>query len=685
MVFKRLLPLPACPPEHPERPGRSGRPALSDAAGASQAGEPADAEPDEGDALVGVALSADRMALAVSCHTPARGRGRPVDGPALRRAARRAGVSAELDLRAVERAVELLASGGDPRGVVLARGVKPVAARDAMLEALVDLGRPVTPGMAFARLHPAREARPGRDLTGAPLAPPEAPAPLDLAPGPGAGCRLGADGVLVAEVAGMVRVADGAVRVAPLLEISEDRLRVEATLHGFDAAGARMTLSRVEQELERLGVVQGIDLDAATRALEDAWATGRAVPGVVLASGRAPRHGENERLEMLLEGRNALGRLDSQGRLDYRERGFSPVVEAGQEIARLHPPTPGEPGVDVFGAEVPARHGRPLGLRLGRGVEPDPGDGALLRATLTGVVLHLRNLLEISDLLVIPGNVDLATGHVRVRQGSVHVRGGVGSGFAVQAPHSVLVDGTVEDAAISCGGDLVVRGGIAMSGEGPAPGAEGPGLVVGGSVRALFAQNARITAGGDVLVARYIAHSNVHAGFMVRAGGMVRLADTGGRIMGGTVVAGRGIEAGEAGSVMGVATVLVLSQDAPEAKPLVDEKRALKRRLAQIDAGLAKLTPERIAALTPARRRTLDQAVEMRQALRARVDALGRALAELARTLIETVEAARITVRGTVHPGVVIKMGGAALRLEEPMQGVAFTWSRRTRSIKVLR
>lgn len=663
MVLKRFFALPPCPPE---------------------AG---DADGPDRDALVGLALSADRMTLAVGCHTPARGRGHAVDETALRQAARRAGVEAGLDPEAVRRVLALLASGGDPRKVVLARGREPVAAADATLTPLLDLTRPVPVGAVFARLQPARQALPGRDLTGTPVPPAQADPPHDLLLDREAGCRREPDGRLTALTTGMVRVADGQVRVAPLFVVADDRLTVTGTLHGFDAQGQRFILSRVEQELERLGVSFGIDLDAAARALEEAWATGRAAPDVVLARGRAPRHGEDERLEMLVEEKNALGKLDSQGRLDYRERGFSPVVEAGEEIARLHPSTPGEAGMDVFGQELPARHGRPLGLRLGRGVEAAPDDDALLRATATGVVLHLRNVIEISDLLVVPGNVDLSTGNVRVRQGSVRVRGGVGSGFAVQAPHSVLVDGTVEDAAIECGGDLVVGGGIAMSGEARdgARSEDGPGIRAGGSVRALFAQNARVTAGGDVLVVRYIAHSDVHAGFMVRAGGSVRVTGGSGRIMGGTVVAGRGIETSEAGSPMGVATVLVLSQEVPEAKPLVDEKRALKRRIAQIDTGLAKLTPERIAALTPARRKTLDQAIELRRALAARVAKVGQALAELARTLMESVEAARITVRGTAHPGVVIKMGGTALRLEEPLRDVAFTWSRRTRSIKVLR
>lgn len=663
MVFKRSPALPPCPPD-PEHPGGPDR-----------------------DAVVGLRLSDDRMTLAVECHSPARGQGRPLDAAALRRAVRQTGVTAEADPEAVDRVVALLAAGGDPRAVPLARGRAPEAARAAVFEPLVDLTRPVAPGMAFARLHPAREARPGRDLLGAAVPPPGEDPPGDLVLPRDAGCRRETDGTLTATVAGTVRTDEGQVRVEPLLAVSADRLAVTGTLHGFDAAGQRITLSRVEEELARLEVVQGVDLGTIARALEEAWATGRPVAGVTLALGRAPKHGTDEALELLVAEKSALGQVDEQGRMDHRERGFSPVVEAGHDIARIHPPTPGEPGVDVFGTVVPARQGRPLGLRLGRGVEPVPDDDALLRATATGVVLRLRNHLEISDLLVVPGNVDLSTGHVRVREGSVHVRGGVGAGFAVYAPHSVLVDGAVEDAAIDCGGDVVVGGGIAMSGEAPGARAaqEGPGIRAGGSVRALFAQNAGITAGGDVTVARYIAHSTVHAGFMVRAGGLVRITSPGGRIMGGTVVAGRGIETDEAGSTLGVATVLALSQDVPEARPLVEEKRILKRRLAHLDAGLARLTPEQLAALTPARRETLDHVLAVRRELSARVAEVGKALAELARMLMETVDAARITVRGTAHPGVVIKMGGAALRLEEPMQGVAFTWSRRTKGIKVLR
>jgi hypothetical protein len=80
----------------------------------------------------------------------------------------------------------------------------------------------------------------------------------------------------------------------------------------------------------------------------------------------------------------------------------------------------------------------------------------------------------------------------------------------------------------------------------------------------------------------------------------------------------------------------------PRPGPLVEEKRALKRRLAHIDAGLARLTPEQLAALTPARRETLDHVLAVRRELSARVAEVGKALAELARMLMETVDAARI-------------------------------------------
>lgn len=634
------------------------------------------AEAPDADAEVRLGASSDRMRLGVVCYTPARGSGRRLDADMLRQAARASGVTAPLLPEALEQAVALLLSGGDAREVVLARGVRPVPARDAALEPLLDLSRPVFPDMAFARLQPARRPETGRDLAGNPAPPADARAPRELALPPDAGCTLGEDGVLTATVWGLAGVADDAVRVTPLAVPAPDRLAVTGTLYGRDAAGAEITVGRVAAELRRLGVVpEGVDEGMILASLEGAWDSGQPVPGVVMARGRPPANGEDARLELLVVERATVGATDDQDRVDYRNRGYNPVVEAGQDVARLHPATAGKPGVDVFGQEIAARPGRPLAVKAGKNVEALE-EGFLFRAQIAGVVLAVRGLVEVSDLLVVPGDVDLSTGNMRVQKGSVEVRGAVRSGSVVEAPDSILVAGAVEDADIVAGADVTVRGGILMSGEGEHV------IRAGGSVRAAFAQNARIVAGADVLLGRYLARSDVQAGFRVRAGGWVRITDAKSRIMGGTVVAGQGIEAYEVGTGIGVETVLVLTQESEETRALIIEKRELKQLVDRVGTIFTSLSPEKAAALPPEQLAKLKEMLARREQAVVRLREIGQSLAAMAQEALSRMVSARIIVRGVAHPGVTIKMGGLSLRLEEPVHFSQFLWDRENRAIR---
>lgn len=667
--------------------------------------EPVSDDPNA-DAVVRLGASSDRMRLGVVCYTPASGHGAPVDVDMLVQAARKAGVATPIDPDAAQRAVEMLLAGKDARLVVIARGVPAVAPQDARLEPYLDLTLPVFPDMVFAKLHALRRAEAGSDLAGNELPPPAGDEPKDIVLGSEPGCTRGWDGTLTASLYGMVRLAEGELMVKPLVKVAKNRLAVAGTLYPKDATGEIITVRRLEDELERQGVVLGIRLEEIQAALERAQETGRPVKNVVLARGRKPVDGTDAQQEILYEEQAAHGVVDEHDRMDFRERGFIPVVGVGQDLVRLSPATSGEPGMDVFGKELPASKGKPLSLKAGKNVEVIEGgrdqEGAqdegleaagaeaseqapqgesgepgakLFRSQSEGVVVLARGRIEVSDLVVIPGDVDLESGNVRLMRGSVRIQGAVRSGFAVEAPGSVYVDNAVEDASIVAGGDVSVRGGIVMAGDSESE------VRAEGNVSAYFAQNARILAGGNVEIARYIARSDVQAGFKVRAEGHVRVTEPRGRIMGGTVVSGRGIEAYEVGSYVGVATTLVLTREDDKALKLIQEKRVLRRQVKQISKYFSEITPDKIAGLAADKRARIKKILERGEKARARLRAIAAELAELARCAMDCMEKSQIVIKGTVNPGVVIKMGGKSLHVENPLPGARFFWDPSNRAI----
>jgi len=459
------------------------------------------------------------------------------------------------------------------------------------------------------------------------------------------------------------------------VRVSADKLQATATLHHKDALGAEITPEGLVVALAAQGISCGIQLDRIVAALAQARDTRKPVEGVLLAQGQAPVHGENGRLEVLCGDHSCAEPPDENARIDYRDRGLFPVAEQGATIARLHPPTKGVAGRDIYGIVVPARDGAPLRLVTGKNVEPQEG-GTSFRARMAGVVLTGKGTLDVSELLTVPGDVDYGTGNIELTQGSLRLGGNVRTGFTVKVPGQVLVEGMVESARVIAGGDVIVRGGIFMSGD------EAAYVEAGGSVTAAFTHNAMIQAGGDVTIALSMVGSKSNKGSRVTSGGFVRVSDPKGRIMGGTVVCANGIEVFDAGSDRGMVTTLALSHETPEISALVKELRELKEMKARAmfvvgegDGAMA------LARLSDERRAEAEDLLARRDSIEARIKQIQRSLAELAQEHLERVASARIIVRGTAYQGVAIKMGGRSLYVERPLEHCVFSWDVQNKDI----
>jgi uncharacterized protein (DUF342 family) len=618
----------------------------------------------------------DRMQVGVTGYVPAKGRGRPLSLELLRHALAAAGVTAPLDEANAAEVVRLLLAGQDARSITIARGVRPQSAQDARFESYCTAQGPVFPGQAFGRLHPAVEPRPGRDVAGNVVPPEDAHPPREISVS--GEVDRDKDGVLTARIAGLVRLGEGRLAFEPLIRISPDKLQAMATLFPRAALGGAVTPEGMVQALSGQGVTFGIQLEDIVKGLAHAAAAHAPVEGVIVARGLAPVHGQNGWLEVLCDEHGcakATVEENENQRLDYRDRGQFPVARKGEDIARLQPPTKGVPGRDIFGREAPARDGAALRVQAGKSVEAVE-EGTLFRARIDGVVLSGKASLDVSELLAIPGDVDYGTGNLLLSQGSVRVGGTVRSGFTVEAPGKILVEGMVESARVIAGGDVLVRGGIFMSGD------EAAFVQAGGAVTANYTHNAQVQAGGDVTVTLAIVGSKVNKGSRITSGGSVRVTDPKGRIMGGTIVCARVLEVFDAGSERGMATTLVLNQETPAVGALIKEMRELKvlkeRSLFMVGEGDGALA---LARLPGERRDEARSLLGQRDNIEFRIRQIQRILAEMAQDYMARVAAAKIVIRGTAYPGVAIKMGGAALYIEKPLERCVFSWDAKAKQI----
>ena len=442
------------------------------------------------DAHVRFCGSKDGIKVGISRYTPESEGGAPLSLESLERMLRESGVRVPLVTENALKAIERLKEGKSVKTLVIAQGEKPVNARDARMEKFGDWNFPAFPGQVIGIIHSARQPLPGLGIDGEPIVPSRADPPRQIETSEDDGCYVDPDSNEVRALFYGLPVLEGhKLSVRLLLGTSPGKVEIVGTLFARDFLGEAITADRIEEMLGFMKLALKPLRQDIENALRQAEKTGHSVENVVMVRGIRPVHGLDGRLEMLVAQRSLTGTKVAGGRIDYRERGFSPSANEGADIALLHPPTKGKPGVDVHGASIPARDGVPLRVTPGRGVEaieldagPDPEDplppdsapeehgseieavapSILFRAKMDGLILRENDVISISELLEVNGDVDFNTGNIRVPNGSVRISGTVRTSFAVSAPESVIVEGVVENALIRAGGSVEVGGGLLM-------------------------------------------------------------------------------------------------------------------------------------------------------------------------------------------------------------------------------
>lgn len=242
--------------------------------------------------------------------------------------------------------------------------------------------------------------------------------------------------------------------VDPALVISADRLTVSLVV----PAGAHLSLD----DLRRLLVQRDVHAGLEPGALLAATRPSGSERTLAVAHGRPPRPGSDGRVELLIaEPVSAYG----EGTVDLHELHHFREIEAGTPLARLTPPTAGEPGVDVHGRMIVAQPGKEtsFGALLGPGCVVDDQDPTIARAEAAGIYQRFtrggRPFVQVTPEVRVAGDIDMTIGNISSHH-PVVVAGDVHATFSLKSRAAITINGSVEDARVSARGDLVVKGGI---------------------------------------------------------------------------------------------------------------------------------------------------------------------------------------------------------------------------------
>lgn len=297
----------------------------------------------------------------------------------------------------------------------------------------------------------------------------------------------------------------------------------------------------VMKMLKEQGIIYGIDETGIERILAGDAAAGKPV---LVAKGLAPVNGRDGWYEYFFRTElNRAPRVLEDGSVNYQDIEWFEVVEEGQKIVFYHEAEQGEGGYTVTGRPLAAHRGKEQGMLRGRGYHL-LADGRTYISAMKGRIELRGNQLLISKLFIFD-EITMATGNVDV-DGSVYIKGNVGSHTSIKATGDIVVDGYIESAYLECDANIFLRQGMNASGDGT--------LKAGKAVIGKFFEAVKVQAGEEIR-ANYCMNCELYAG------GKLLISGEKGALIGGKTYAAQGITVFFVGNKSGVPTLVKVGTD----------------------------------------------------------------------------------------------------------------------------
>ena len=390
-------------------------------------------------------------------------------------------------------------------------------------------------------------------------------------------------------------------------------------------------------------------------AIDDIVKNQRVKP-TVIARGKPPIAGKDAELNYLFES-GVFRRAsieDETGRIDYRQIQTIQNVVTGQVIVEKVPATPGTPGFDVRGKEIPPNPGKDKPLKLGKNVIWT-ADGLKLVATTGGEPSLVNNRISVLPVHELKGNVDFNTGNI-VFSGNLVIHGNIESGFKVEAEGDIAIYGNIDSADIKAGGNLFIQGGVS--------GMDKSVIYAGGDFSAKYIEHASVTSEGTVTAKEAIMYCQVNADAKVTVEGGKGL------IVGGLIRAGEEISAKTIGSRLGTVTELEVGISPRTKLELQEIENQLGQNNDSLDkAEKAIVLLSKMPELPPERKEMLQNLVKTSYALKSQIaEGETRRLQILDEIQTRSKERGRIKIKDTIYPGVRVTIGKTTIMIQDEIK-----------------
>ncbi len=339
---------------------------------------------------------------------------------------------------------------------------------------------------------------------------------------------------------------------APSAVISDDKLTAQLLIPpGYDRA--MLTENLLESIIRDAGVeVTDYTKQALANLVQDPPPQDQAAT-VDIACGQPVVNGTDGKLQWLVDQDDPeqdAPAQDAQNTSYYDHSSFV-MVHTGDEIGRVHPPTPGQDGRDVTGGTISAKDGKDVTILIDESIMRR-ADGLLI-AQDDGVLHRETGKAQVRKKIEIQEYVDFSTGNIEF-DGDIEVCRGVRDCFVVNASGNIKVLGLIEAAIIEAGNDLIAAGGFAGRERGHAK--------IGGSLRGKYLDNVQGNVEENLVIDREVINCELTINGSIDS--------PHGSIIGGRITSTGAVSIGTLGSGAGVVTELVIGS-VPKLQPFASE------------------------------------------------------------------------------------------------------------------
>lgn len=422
------------------------------------------------------------------------------------------------------------------------------------------------------------------------------------------------------------------------LEVDDKFMNARLSITPAKNGGREVTEKAVREAMALNGIRYNIDEDA----LREAFTNGGL--SVQLAKGDPPVDGRNGYLTYHFERKTgAQMKADEFGNVDFRDLGLIQNIEKDTLIADIFPETPGTPGRDIRGIELPQYPGKPAKITVGNGVALSD-DGQHLVAAIQGNLRWNKDHFVVDKELIV-SDIDLSVGNIDFI-GDITIKGNVCEGFVVRSGGNISIAGNVTSATIEADGNITAKLGFVSS-----------KISAGGDITVNFGENSDIHAEGAIHAQSFVACN-------VTCGGPLTVQGGKSVIVGGKYTCLSDIEVNYLGSDAYVRTFIVLGNVAVLAEELNELKKQLKgyeNQLSQLDMVVTTLQQQKkVAPLTPEREDMLKRSIKAKFGHMGLIKEANERIADIEHE-IENTNDLCVKVKRAAFPGVTVKINNAQL------------------------